>query len=95
LSFHPQPPESGLLESGVGNLDLEDRKFQTDLLSVPFGEWLKLRGLRLEFLRSFLCFLSVELTLINKYGGKKIYLRESFVAKFFKNSSLNFRCEKV
>jgi hypothetical protein len=71
LSFHPQPPESGLLESGVGNLDLEDRKFQTDLLSVPFGEWLKPRGLRLEFLRSFLCFLSVELTLNNVSSMKR------------------------
>ena len=65
MFFHPQPPESGLLESGVGNLDLEDRNFQTDLLSVPFGECRKPRGLRLEFLRSFLCFLSVELTLNN------------------------------
>jgi len=41
--FHPQPPESGLLESGVRHLNLEDIKFEkTDLLSVPFGNGVKL-----------------------------------------------------
>jgi len=50
FAFHPQPPESGLLDSRVRHLNLEDRKFKiTDLLSVPFGEWRKPRGFKLNF----------------------------------------------
>jgi len=54
FAFHPQPPESGLLDSRVRHLNLEDREFK---LSVPFGEWRKPRGLRLEFLRVFVFFI--------------------------------------